>query len=59
MQAAAKYGPIIVINVSKYQCDTILVEQHQIWFLALPNLNSEEIKKKAQRDDLGVPKFLE
>jgi tetratricopeptide (TPR) repeat protein len=59
MQAAAKYGPIIVINVSKYRCDAILIEQHQIRFLALPNLNSEEIKKKAQRDDLGVPKFLE
>lgn len=28
MRLAAKYGPIVVINGSKYQCDAILIEQH-------------------------------
>ena len=52
MWLAAKYGPIVVINGSKYQCDAILIEQHQIRSLALPNLNSKEIKKEARRDYL-------
>ncbi|KAF7174386.1 hypothetical protein CNMCM6106_008626 [Aspergillus hiratsukae] len=59
MQAAAKYGPIVVINVSKYRCDAILIEQHRIRRLDLPNLNSEEIKKKEQEDHLTSPKVLE
>ncbi|KAF7174243.1 hypothetical protein CNMCM6106_008368 [Aspergillus hiratsukae] len=59
MRAAAKYGPIVVINVSEYRCDAILIEQHHIRSLALPNLSSEEINKKEHEDHLGSPKVLE
>jgi tetratricopeptide (TPR) repeat protein len=59
MHAAASLGPIAVINVSEYRCDAILVEQHRICSLALPNLNGTEIKKKARKDDLRSPHILE
>ena len=35
IRAAAKNGPIVVINISKYRCEAILVEQHQIRSLGL------------------------
>jgi len=58
MQATARCGPIVVINVSEYRCDALLVEQHQIRSLALSCLNSKEIKEKAQRGGLGSFKVL-
>lgn len=59
MRAAASHGPIVIINASEYRCDAILVEQHQIRSLALSNLNSTEIEKKAKGADLGNPRILE
>ncbi|KAF2823976.1 hypothetical protein CC86DRAFT_457554 [Ophiobolus disseminans] len=59
MQAAAKHGPIIILNVSQYRCDAILIEQHDIRYLALPNLSSEDIKEKARGSDLSSPETLE
>ncbi|KAL9122176.1 MAG: hypothetical protein Q9187_001266 [Circinaria calcarea] len=59
MQAAARCGPIVVINVSEYRCDALLVEQHQIRSLALPHLNSKDIEKKTQRGRLGSREILE
>jgi tetratricopeptide (TPR) repeat protein len=59
MQAAARFGPIVVINVSTHRCDAVLVEEHQIRALALLYLNSTEIKKKVQRGSLGSPMILE
>jgi tetratricopeptide (TPR) repeat protein len=53
MRTAAKNGAIVVVNVSDYRCDAILVEQHRIRSLALPNLSSQEIKDKAEQGDLG------
>jgi tetratricopeptide (TPR) repeat protein len=59
MQAAARSGPIVVINVGKHRCDAVLVEENQIRVLALPYLNSKEIKKKVQRGSLGSTMVLE
>jgi hypothetical protein len=59
MQAAALCGPIVVINVSQYRCDAILVEQHQIRHLHLPNLNSEQVREMAERGNLGNFQVLE
>ncbi|RSL65747.1 hypothetical protein CEP53_003615 [Fusarium sp. AF-6] len=30
MRATARFGPIIVVNLSRYRSDAILIEQHQI-----------------------------
>jgi CHAT domain-containing protein len=59
LRAAAKCGPIVVINVSEYRCDAILVEQHQILSLALPDLNSNDVVNSARRSDLEKNQMLE
>ncbi|KAK4176442.1 CHAT domain-containing protein [Triangularia setosa] len=53
MRSAAGCGPVIVINVSKYRCDAFLVERHQIRCLPLPNLNVDEIERRACQGNLG------
>ncbi|KAL6408226.1 hypothetical protein AUP68_08078 [Ilyonectria robusta] len=59
LKDAAQRGPIIVVNVSKYRCDALLVEPHQIQALPLIQLSVEEIEAKAQRGDLGSYEVLE
>ncbi|KAL9121378.1 MAG: hypothetical protein Q9187_002062 [Circinaria calcarea] len=59
MLDTAECGPIVVINVSEHRSDAILVEQHEIRFLALPNLNIEQINQRTQTNDLGNPRVLE
>jgi tetratricopeptide (TPR) repeat protein len=59
MQAAARAGPIVVINVSGRRCDAILVEEDQIRALPLPQLSVGEIRRKIQESSLGNPVVLE
>lgn len=59
MRVAASYGPIVLINVSDYRCDAILIEQHQIRSIYLPNLSSTDVTEKSDRDDPGSPNILE
>ncbi|PMD60760.1 uncharacterized protein K444DRAFT_652575 [Hyaloscypha bicolor E] len=59
IRAAAKAGPIVVINVSKYRCDAILVTQYDIQSVALPYLNYKDAKERAQRGHLGDSEILE
>ncbi|KAJ9139047.1 TPR domain-containing protein [Coniochaeta hoffmannii] len=54
MRAAASRGPIVVLNTSGYRSDAILVEQHQIRSLALPNLESGHVEKAARSSGLEV-----
>ncbi|KAH8811034.1 CHAT domain-containing protein [Xylogone sp. PMI_703] len=58
MQSAANYGPIALVNVSKYRCDALLVEKHQIRSLRLPDLHSNDIEEKVQGRSLGSPPVL-
>ena len=59
MQNAVRSGLIIIINTSKYCCDTIIIEQDDIQALALYDLHIEEINSKAQENDLGKLNILE
>jgi hypothetical protein len=59
IKAAARCGPIVVINISRYRCDALLVEQHQIRVLALTQLSLEEVEDKAWGCDLGSHEVLE
>ncbi|KAH7166362.1 CHAT domain-containing protein [Dactylonectria macrodidyma] len=59
MRTAARYGPIVAINVSEFRCDAILIEQHQIRPLCLPLLNLNEIQLKTQQTSLDSPETLE
>ena len=58
MQYAARFGPIVVINVSEFHCDAILIEQHEVRSLALSYLSAKNIKKQVQRGYLGNPEVL-
>ncbi|KAJ3455225.1 hypothetical protein MRS44_013825 [Fusarium solani] len=40
---AARHGPIVVLNVSSYRCDTLLIEQSGIRLLELPHLSRDAI----------------
>jgi tetratricopeptide (TPR) repeat protein len=57
MQAAAKDGPIVVINMSDFRSDAILIERHQLRSLPLPQLNSQELKARL-RDLYQWSQFL-
>ncbi|KAL4937291.1 hypothetical protein BDV06DRAFT_216001 [Aspergillus oleicola] len=59
MRLAARNGPIVIINVSQYRCDAILITNNAIRSLPLPNLKSNEIEEKAKERDLGSPRVLE
>lgn len=59
IKAAARCGPIVVINVSKYRCDALLVEPHQVQAIALTQLSIEEVEDKAWEADLGSHEVLE
>ncbi|KAF3283206.1 hypothetical protein TWF970_001184 [Orbilia oligospora] len=45
---AASGGPVILINVSMFRCDALLVQKCGIRSLALPNLREEDIKNNVE-----------
>lgn len=58
MQAASKGGPIVVINVSKYRSDAILIQEDLIQALPLPGLRSSDVDHKSASSNLGAPHIL-
>ncbi len=56
---AAEHGCIVVINVSQYRCDAIVVNAYRIRSMSLPRLKKSEIEERARRDDLGSLDTLE
>ncbi|CAG9990617.1 unnamed protein product [Clonostachys byssicola] len=48
MQAAAANGAIVVLNVSKYRSDAIIVEKGRLHALPLPMLSKEEVVERAR-----------
>ncbi|SPJ78341.1 uncharacterized protein FTOL_06730 [Fusarium torulosum] len=57
-RAAAKYGPIVVVNISELRCDALLIESDKIRALALPNLYYK-LGPLARKGDLGSVQVLE
>ncbi|KAJ4178417.1 hypothetical protein NW767_014874 [Fusarium falciforme] len=57
MLGAARHGPIVVVNVSSYRCDALLIEQSGIRLLELPHLSQEALNEHVQElktlDTLG------
>jgi hypothetical protein len=43
MLEAASYGPIVILNVSSYRCDALIIAQSGIRLLELPYLSRETI----------------
>jgi hypothetical protein len=56
--SAAEYGPIVVLNVSEYRCDALLVEKHQVRALPLPQLSRYDIEDNAQNGVIGSTEVL-
>lgn len=48
MRSAAAFGPIVVINVSQYRCDAIIVEADGIRSQYLPKMTMQDIKARSQ-----------
>lgn len=46
-KAAAVGGPIVAINVSKYSCDALIIQDTSLRALHLPRLRSEDIRARA------------
>ncbi|KAI3316601.1 hypothetical protein HD806DRAFT_527777 [Xylariaceae sp. AK1471] len=50
---AARPGAIVMINVSGYRCDALVVEVHQIRLVELPYLKKDEVEKRILERDIG------
>ncbi|PCD24252.1 hypothetical protein FGRA07_11231 [Fusarium graminearum] len=55
---AAKYGPVVVINISDGRCDAIIVNKDQMRSLALRNITND-LHQFARKGDFGSSKILE
>ncbi|KAF4206919.1 hypothetical protein CNMCM8927_004254 [Aspergillus lentulus] len=49
LKEAARFGPIIVVNVSQLRCDAFLVEKHRISLLPLPDLQLEDVQENNRK----------
>ncbi|KAH8591191.1 CHAT domain-containing protein [Bisporella sp. PMI_857] len=58
LMTAAENGPIVVINVSEYRCDALIVEKSQLRSLELPRLRTSDIQDH-MTESLATPKMLE
>ena len=58
LMAAAKYGPIVVINVSQYRCDALIIEDGQFRSLELPRLQLGNIRDRMMENP-ETPGILE
>ncbi|KAI4263696.1 MAG: hypothetical protein L6R42_001168 [Xanthoria sp. 1 TBL-2021] len=48
LKAAAASGPVVVINVSDYRCDGLIIEKHGLQALRLPDLDSKDIRARVK-----------
>ena len=48
LKTAAEYGPIIIVNISDYRCDALIVEKTQIRALRLPHLHVGDIRDRVK-----------
>lgn len=58
LKIAAVYGPIVVINVSYYRCDALIVENSEVRSLELPRLTYRDILDSTV-ENLAAPQKLE
>ncbi|KAF7502933.1 hypothetical protein GJ744_004809 [Endocarpon pusillum] len=58
LKAAAQGGPVVIINVSDYRCDALIIEKTQIRALRLPHLHTSDIRDRTT-GSLTEPEILE
>ncbi|KAH7121614.1 CHAT domain-containing protein [Dactylonectria macrodidyma] len=59
IRETARRGPIVVVNVSDYRCDALIIEPSEIRSLLLPRLKAKDIRDRAQNENLGSLETLE
>lgn len=59
MLDASKRGPVVVLNISKFRCDAMLIRPHGVQCIPLTRLDYPTIERTAQHQDLGSPQVLE
>ncbi|KAF9764188.1 hypothetical protein IL306_002862 [Fusarium sp. DS 682] len=47
LKAAAASGPIVIINVSNYRCDALIIEENELRTLLLPHLHCSDVQARA------------
>lgn len=47
LKAAAMLESIVIINVSKYRCDALIIEKRELRTLRLPHLHASDIRARA------------
>ncbi|KAH7165304.1 CHAT domain-containing protein, partial [Dactylonectria macrodidyma] len=58
IQDAAKYGPIVIINVSEYRCDAIMIQPDRIRQIPFHHITEAEMNEMVRESDLGRPEVL-
>lgn len=58
LKTAAECGSIVIINISDYRCDALIIEKLQIQALPLPNLHVSDIRARVT-GTLAEPMVLE
>jgi len=58
LKTAAECGPIVIINISDYRCDALIIEKTQIQALPLSHLHVSDIRARAT-ETLAEPEVLE
>jgi CHAT domain-containing protein len=49
LRTAAAAGPVIIVNVSSYRCDALVVHADRIQVIELPDLSAEDVADRAGR----------
>ena len=60
LKSAAEYGPIVIVNVSGFRCDALIIEKVRIRVLPLPHLQASDIQNhiKEFTETLATPEIL-
>ena len=59
LKTAAALGSVVVINVSDYRCDALIIEKHGLRALQLPDLNSNDIRARVAALEKPEKQLLE
>ena len=57
LKTAIEYSPIVIVNVSHYRCNALIIKKTQIQALPLPYLHASNIQDRAI-EALGKPEIL-
>jgi len=60
LRAAAVRGPVVIINVSDYRCDALVIEKERLRVIPLPRLRSDDVRCRVLRNlvDLDLLRWL-